>query len=297
MYNPAVQPALILAAGAGTRLRPLTDLTPKPLVPVGDVPMIAHVTERLRLAACAPIVANAYHHKDALVSFCTSADILVSAEAELLGTAGGIAHAASLLGGGDVLVHNGDVLVDTDLKELVRLHQEGGADATLVIVAGPKQTGNVGADAQGRIVRLRTETFAEGEVSGGEFTGVHVTSARVRSSLPAKGCIIGDVYMPRLRSRRGELRTVRARGFVDIGSLAGYLRANREWLARRGNGSFVAPSARVDVGVVLDESVVGDGARVTGGGALTRCVVWPGASAVAPCSDAVVCPGGVVVRA
>jgi mannose-1-phosphate guanylyltransferase len=281
---------MILAAGLGTRLKPLTDRMPKPLVPVGDAPMIAHVADRLRGAGCAPVVTNVYHHAEAVTRWAEGAGVLVSTETDLLGTAGGIAHAASMLGEGAVLVHNGDVLVDVDLHEVVHAHEERGVDATLVIVSGPARTGNVGTDTRGRIVRLRTETFADGEVSGGEFTGVHIVSARVRASLPSNGCIIGDVYMPHLRSGQNTLHAVLARGFVDIGSVAGYLRANQEWLTRRGARSFVASSAEVDAGVVLDGSIVGDGARVTGDGTLARCVVWPGATVVAPCSDAVIVP-------
>lgn len=286
---------MILSAGLGTRLKPLTDLVPKPLVPVGDAPMIAHVVERLR-QVCAPIVTNAHHHAAALREWGARENVQVSTETELLGTAGGIARAASMLGEGAVLVHNGDVLVDVDLTGLIRAHEQWACDATLVIVRGPARTGNVGTDARGCVVRLRTETFADGEVNGGEFAGVHMASARVRSSLPHAGCIIGDVYMPGLRKKSFELHALEARGFVDIGSLAGYLRANREWLARRGARSYVAPSATVDATVVLDESVVGEAARVTGDGSLARCVVWPGATAVAPCSDAVICPGGLTLR-
>jgi len=257
------------------------------------------VAERLRGAGCTPIVTNAYHHAEAVTRWATGTSVLVSTETELLGTAGGIAHAAGMLGEGAVLVHNGDVLVDVDLRDVIRAHEQSDDDATLVIVSGPARTGNVGTDVRGRVVRLRTETFADGEVSGGEFTGVHVISPRVRASLPGKGCIIGDVYIPRLRTQHGAFQVVVARGFVDVGSVAGYLRANQEWLTRRGASfrrsegagpSFVAPSAQVDVGVVLDRSIVGDGARVTGTGTLARCVVWPGATVVSPCSDAVIVP-------
>ncbi len=289
---------MILAAGLGTRLKPLTDFVPKPLVPLGDKPMIMHVVERLRNAACGPIVVNAYHHLPALARFCETEGLRLSEEADLLGTAGGVAHAASLLGEGDVLVHNGDVLVDVDLGAVVAAHHEprpSMPDATLVVVAGPKQHGNVGTDERGRVVRLRTETFAPGEVRGGEFTGVSVVSARVRAALPTKGCIIGDVLMPRLRAL-GEVRVTYADAFIDIGSLEGYLRANAEWLARHGLDSFVDSTAYINARVVVDGSVVGAGGGVDGEGRLTRCVVWPNAIGVAPATDTVFTPHGVTLR-
>ena len=278
---------MILAAGLGTRLRPLTDLLPKPLVPVGDAPMLAHVVARVRDAGCAPIVANAHHHRDEVAAFCRTVNVAVSAEDDLLGTAGGIAHAAPLLGDGDVLVHNGDVLAEIDLRELVRAHEASGAAATLAVVWGDRGKGNVGTDAEGRVVRLRGETFADGEASGGEFTGIHVVSARLRVALPEKGCIVGDVYMPWLRTGRDVLRVVHARSFRDIGSVAGYLHGNVMWLRERGTDTFIGDGARVAPGVTVTESVIGAGARVEGEGLFACCVVWPGVVATAPAVDTV----------
>jgi mannose-1-phosphate guanylyltransferase len=272
---------MILAAGLGTRLRPLTDVLAKPLVPVGDAPMLAHVIARLREVGCAPIVANAHHHKEAIARFCAASGVSVSSEDDLLGTAGGLAHAAPLLGDGDVLVHNGDVLATVDLAALVGAHTGREAGATLAVVFGPPGTGNIGIDATGRVVRLRTETFAEGEERGGAFTGIHVVSARIRATLPAKGCVVGDVYMPRLRRVR-DLWAEPASDLVDIGTLEGYLRANLAWLAKWGASSFVDSGVEVAPGVELASSVVGAGARVRGAGRLERCVVWPNAEALAP---------------
>ena len=284
---------MILAAGLGTRLRPLTDLVPKPLVPVGDRPMLAHLVEAVRAAGCAPIVANAFHHAEEIERFCAGESVAVSREGELLGTAGGIAAAAPLLGEGDVLVHNGDVLVSLDVGGLLATHRARRAAATLAVVPRPAGEGNIGVDENGRIVRIRTISFAEGEIQGGEFTGVHVLAPRMRDALPGKGCVVGDGYMPHLAAKNADLYMHVARNFVDVGSLAGYLRANLEWLAATGARSFVGEGARVEGAVRLDASIVGAGATVGGEGALVRCVVWPGAVATAPLEDAVVTTAGV----
>src|SRR6478672_7195775 len=96
--------AMVLAAGLGTRLRPLTNELPKPLVPIGDRSMLAHVVDRLRAAGCSPVVVNAHHHADAVARACEALGAVVSREDEdLLGTAGGLARARALLGEGDVL--------------------------------------------------------------------------------------------------------------------------------------------------------------------------------------------------
>ncbi len=284
--------AMVLAAGLGTRLRPLTDFLPKPLVPIGDRPMLAHVARRLRDAACERLVVNAHHHADKIAAFASTEKIEVSREDDdLLGTAGGLAHAVRLLGDeGDVLVHNGDVLVEMDLRELTRAHGARNAAATLAIVRRARGEGNVGIDAHDRVVRLRKETFSSGEISGGDFTGVHVVSSRTRATLPEKGCMVGDVYMPLLRKNAGkmsDLYVYDARDFVDVGSIDGYLCANMTWLGDR--ASFVGRDASVSPRVVLDRVVVGANARVVGEGTLSRVVVWPDAIAHAPLANTVIC--------
>src|SRR5258706_15827748 len=102
---------MILCAGLGSRLRPLSDWRAKPLVPVGDRPAVAHVLDRVRAAGAPRVVVNAHHRADDVRAFLPR-DIALSHEADLLGTAGGVAHAASLLGDGDVVVWNGDILAD-----------------------------------------------------------------------------------------------------------------------------------------------------------------------------------------
>jgi mannose-1-phosphate guanylyltransferase len=280
-----VLPAMILAAGLGTRLRPLTDRLAKPLVPVGDRPAIAHVIERLRAAGVPRIVVNAHHHAAQLSAFVAShGDLALSEEPELLGTAGGVARAGSLLGGGDVLIWNADILADIDARALVAAHA---SEATLVVQPMPAGQGSIGVDAAGRIVRLRAERFGE-ETTGGQFPGVYVLGEALRSRLPGRGGIIEDLLVPAL-ARGAVLRAFPFAGaWRDIGTIDSYLDANVAWLRDRGAGSWVGPGARVAEGVVLEDAVVGAGASVVGQGRVTRAVVWPGARATAPLEGVVV---------
>ena len=275
---------MVLAAGLGTRLRPLTDHRAKALVPVGDRPALAHVVNRLRAAGISRVVVNAHHHLDQLRAFASAEaglDLALSEETDLLGTAGGIAHAKGLLGEGDVLLWNADILADVDVPALLAAHGTLADGATLVVQPLPRGQGSVGLDETGRVVRLRQQSFAD-EARGGQFLGIHVLGRALRARLPARGGLIEDVYLPALG--RGEV--LRAHLFEgpwhDIGTLPSYLVANMAWLAARGLPHWIGPGARVADGVVLDRSVVGEGATVTGRGALTRCVVWPGANAIAP---------------
>ncbi len=291
---------MVLAAGLGTRLRPLTDLVAKPLVPVGDRPALAHVLGRLRAAGVPRLVVNAHHRADSVSEFVGAGfpDVVVSREEELLGTAGGVALAAGELGPGGVLVWNADILADVDPVAVVAAHRaaSGGraADATLVVQPRPRGEGSVGLDRTGRVVRLRQERVAE-EASGGEFLGIHVLGEGLRARLPPRGCLVGDVYIPAMMGG-ADLRTlIHPSSFFDVGTLRAYLDANLSWLAGRGLASWVGPTARVAAGTALHGTVVGEGASVTGVGTLERCVVWPGAVARAPLADAIVA-GEQVVR-
>jgi len=278
---------MVLAAGLGTRLRPLTDARAKALVPVGDRPALAHVVDRLRAAGVSRVVVNAHHHVQQLRAFAglaSAGDVQLSEEPDLLGTAGGIAHASSLLGDGDILLWNADILADVDVAALLAAHH---AAATLVVQPLERGQGSVGLDGEGRVVRLRKESFAD-EARGGQFLGIHVLGRDLRARLPGRGGLIEDVYLPALG--RGDV--LRAHVFEgawhDIGTMESYLAANAAWLVAHGVERWVGPGARVADGVVLDGTVVGEGASVTGHGALTRCVVWPGANAIAPLEGRVI---------
>jgi mannose-1-phosphate guanylyltransferase len=276
---------MLLAAGLGTRLRPLTDERPKALVPVGDRPVLFHALEALERAGFERIAVNAHHEKEA-VAAAVRGRAAVSMERELLGTAGGIARARQ--GGlvrGDVLVWNTDMFGAFDLEALVCAHRD--ADATLLVA--PAQDGNVGIGEDGRVVRLRRSSFGK-EVASASFLGLHVLGASLE--LPARGCIVGDVYIPAL-ARGRTLRVVCTRTpFFDVGTLSGYLAANRGWLDARGLSSWVGEGA--EVSCALEHSIVGDRGRASGQGSLVGCVVWPGAVARAPLVGAVITQRGVV---
>jgi mannose-1-phosphate guanylyltransferase len=281
---------MILAAGHGTRLRPLTDHLPKPLVPVGDRPAVAHITERLAAGGVREAVINTHHLAGAFTAERLAALPLaleVVHEPEILGTAGGIANAARLLGDGDVVVWNGDILADVDVARLLEAHVTSGAPATLAVAPRPDRKGTVGIGAGGRVVRLRSETYGE-ELMSGDFLGIQIIGPELRAALPTAGGLIEDAYQPALR--RGELiGTFAAPGeWDDIGTITSYLAANARWLARRGLSSFTHPSARVAPGVEVEGSVIGREAQVAGEGAVRGSVVWPRAKAMAPLEGVVV---------
>ncbi|CAG0983248.1 partial N-acetylmuramate alpha-1-phosphate uridylyltransferase, partial [Anaerolineae bacterium] len=157
---------MVLGAGLGTRLRPLTDRLPKPVVPLFDRPLAAYALERLFAAGVRDAVMNT-HHRAGEVVRALEAHVpegmrpRFGHEPELLGTGGGIRNALSILrndvgGGGPMLVINGDVLFWPDLESALALHAQLGAVATMVLREDPraKELGAIEVDGGGRVRRL-----------------------------------------------------------------------------------------------------------------------------------------------
>ena len=136
--------AMILAAGKGERMRPLTEHTPKPLLEVGGRPLIEHHIHRLAAAGFRELVINVSHLGEQIVDFCGDGSrwgvgIELSPEDEPLETAGGIINALPLLGDGPFLVVNGDVWTDYPFEKLAQKALAGPAGAHLVLVDNPVQ--------------------------------------------------------------------------------------------------------------------------------------------------------------
>lgn len=132
--------AMILAAGLGTRLKPWTLHHPKALVPVGGVPMLKRVIERLRSFGTDYIVVNVHHFADQIIDYLNSEDfgieIVISDESrQLLDTGGGIVNAIPLLSRkpGDTLIHNVDILSNAPLQETMRIHKDLDNDISLIV--------------------------------------------------------------------------------------------------------------------------------------------------------------------
>src|SRR5262249_51640292 len=152
-------------------------------------------------------VVNTHHRAAAFEPFLSGLGLPVDIvyEPEILGTAGGVANAKDALGDGDVLVYNGDILLEASsrgalLADLLARHAVASAEGALATWAvAPKAVGQgtVGMDAQGRIVRLRGRLFGD-EARGGDFLGVMTMSAAMRSRLPARGCLVADAALPAL---------------------------------------------------------------------------------------------------
>jgi NDP-sugar pyrophosphorylase family protein len=291
---------MILAAGHGTRLRPLTFERPKPLVPIGDRTVLAHAAANLAAFGVKRVVINTHHLADQYDADALQDElkmqVLLNHEVDIRGTAGGIHAARELLGDGPVVVHNGDILADLDVAMLVAKHREHAALATLALLGGsPPGVGPVGLDRNGEIARLRDQRFGD-ENEGAQFIGVHIVSAALRERLPADGCMVGDTYIPALHAGERIVAAKVVRSYTDVGTPRAYLDANLRWLEQRGESVYRGPDVTIADGVEVVDSVVGAGATVVGVGQITQSVIWPGARAEAPLRNAVVTTAGKVLQ-
>lgn len=298
--------AFVLAAGLGTRLRPLTDHRPKPLAPVCGVPMLAYSLALCGKHGFRDVIVNA-HWKAAQIERWAGehegVHVTVSTEPELLGTGGGLRAVRERLAERFVIV-NADVLCDVDLRELIDFVPEGGACMALRHHAvDAARYGVVAANADGVIVRLTTVATVPGErayTNDTHFTGVHAMDRSTLDRVPAgPQCIVRTAYKALVPERK--VRGLDHEGlWLDIGDPAAYLAANLAALAgdldlpldpfaRQGDRSvlagatvegrvWVGKDVQVGRGVTLRNVVLGDGARVADGSDLTDCVVWDGAS-------------------
>jgi mannose-1-phosphate guanylyltransferase len=287
---------MVLAAGYGTRLRPLTDELPKPLLPFGDRSFLEHAVRAASRAGLGSPVVNVHHLADIFTNKIKSLEIKIEVvhEASIRGTAGGVFGARSRFGPAPIVVLNGDAVFD----EVPGDFADSARDLHLVLAVVPRARGQgtVGIGAGGHVVRLRGERFGP-EHAGGDYIGLCALGERGLLALPELGCLVGDFALPLLR--RGD--AVGTYAFTsDVwmpgDDLAGYFRANLEWLAQRST-SGVCVGAGVAIGseVELVESVVAPGAQLVGRGVIRRCVVLPGARVEAPLADAIVTPAGRVV--
>lgn len=195
---------MVLAAGLGTRLRPLTDDRPKAMVEVGGRPLITYGLGLLRRFGIVDVVVNLHWQGQVLRDFLGDGSALglrirYSPEDPLLDTGGGIKHAETLLGDDDFVVLNADTISEVPLDRLIARHRDRAAAATLVLRHDPAEAryGLVEIDADERVRRmLGTPATVPGALTPYMFAGVHVMSPTVFRFMPPGGVfsITRDTY-------------------------------------------------------------------------------------------------------
>jgi NDP-sugar pyrophosphorylase family protein len=242
--------AMILAAGLGTRLRPLTNVTPKPLLPVGGTPLIVWNLLLLKRHGIHDAVIN-LHHLGPLIQQALGDGqqfglrLTYSHEPVILGTGGGIKQVEGYFNGEPFLVLNGDTLFEMDLAALIAFHRQREAAATLVLRRDPDAArwGLVEVNDQAEVLRITGQgRITTGVTHPRMFAGIHILHPRLLRSVPVgKESSIIDAYV------RGIEEGERIFGYdfdgywTDVGTAERYAQAQQDALA--GHITLAARSA------------------------------------------------------
>lgn len=231
--------AMVLAAGFGTRLEPLSLLLPKPLIPLSNRPLLDHILERLFGSGIEDVAVNGHHLRGQLHDFLRqhprSSHIAFFEEEEILGTGGALDHARDFLRGAEhFILHNGDVLSNVQLDHLMQVHIRSGAWVTLVLVPNGPEAKVVVTEA-GRVIELADKigSTPNSPTMRCTYTGIAAFSQRFLQFLPPGQSSLTDALIRAIRTRPNDVR-----GFVpndiywnDLGTFDRYFQAHRDLLS------------------------------------------------------------------
>ena len=259
-------PALVLTAGQGTRLDPLTRLVAKPAIPFAGGTLIERVLDSVRRQGVSDIVLNLHHLPATITSVVADGRHLgltarYSWEQPLLGSAGGPRRALPLLASDEFLIVNGDTLSDFDFEPMIDAHRRNGADVTMAVVPNPHPDHYNGLVVDNGIV---TGFAPRGQAAGTwHFIGVQVVKSSAFEHLPdgLRSETVAGFYRDVIRETPGRIRAWHATTtFLDVGTARDYADAALLNMPHGTNGSdrrvVIWPEARVDEGADLEDCVV-----------------------------------------
>lgn len=294
MSRLADWPALVLTAGLGTRLQPLSSVRAKPALPVAGTPLVSRILRWLKHAGIQRVVLNLHHRADTITSIAGDGsryglDLRYSWETSILGSAGGPARAIPLLESDRFLIVNGDTLADVDLGALATQHVDTNAAVTMAVVDADPRYNAITAYDSGIVARFPNQTLGTLETPGTlgtfHFIGIQAVNASVFSGVSpdVKSETVHGIYPTLIAQRPEAIRIFRTTAeFFDIGSPRDYLDTAVTLAARegvpldRGRDCDIAPDA------ALTDTILWDRVRVGADAALEQCVV----------ADDVVVPAG-----
>jgi NDP-sugar pyrophosphorylase family protein len=302
-----VLPALVLAAGLGTRLDPLTRLVAKPAVPLAGRTLIERALDWLRAQGVRDVVINLHHRPETITAVVGDGAHLglrvrYSWERTILGSAGGPRRALPLLDADTILIINGDTLADVALAPILATHERHHADATMTLVPNPRPDhyNSVLLDGDDRVTAFVPKSSPDlSGVTPFHFIGIQVARASIFASLedgvPAE--TVGGIYRDRVAGSPGSVRGWRVTvPFVDVGTARDYVRASLALAGTAPDASVIEAGATVDPSARLVRSVVWPLARVGARAALHDVVVAGDVSVPAgfEARDAAIVPASIV---
>lgn len=266
---------MLLAAGLGERMEPLSSLIPKPALPVAGEPLLTSSLKALLSAGCTPLVLNLHRHPEQVVAavhhVAPGAPVVFSLEPELLGPAGGLSAARPAFGEGPVLVANADCWSQLELQPLLASGKDDRAILALLPHLDRQRWGAVHLDPQGRVVGF-SKPSENLDRPGYLFTGFQLLGRETLAFLPEPPAPMSAFWEPLMAQGRLWGHVVRGE-FREAGDPEAYWRLVMEVLA---GSNFVHPLAQVAQPEKLEGTAVAAGAHIASGSRLSRCVVMPG---------------------
>ena len=277
-----IHKAFILGAGLGTRLKPLTDSLPKPLVPLYHEPMVNYALRHCISAGITDFAINTHHLPEKWEEYYpegkfSEAEINFFYEPILLETGGGIKNIASFIGDEPLLIYNGDILTDLDISALMDAHVRSGDVATLALFpTGPNC--NVAVE-DGRIVDMR---HARGVHPGNhQFTGIYCINPEILDLIPAGEKIsIVPAFLELIEKGKIGAFVSESATWHDLGTRSSYFDAHellRSSCQPIHEKAMIDPSAEICV----ESCVIGEDAKIGKNAKLRNTIIWPGASVAA----------------
>jgi NDP-sugar pyrophosphorylase family protein len=273
--------ALVLTAGLGTRLDPLTRLVAKAAVPLAGPTLIERVLAWLRRNGIRDVVLNLHHKPETITAVVGDGAHLglrvrYSWEHPILGSAGGPRHALDLIGGGTFVIANGDTVAEVPLGPLLETHARSGADATMALVPNPAPHHYNGVRLDARRQVSAFVPAGDAAVGSWHFIGIQAVQASVFEALadgvPAE--TVAGLYRDLIVTRPGSVRGWPvAQPVVDVGTPADYLRGALALTGGPPDASAIEPGAIVDASARIVRSVVWPAAQVAAGVVLEDCIV------------------------
>jgi mannose-1-phosphate guanylyltransferase/mannose-1-phosphate guanylyltransferase/phosphomannomutase len=300
--------AMVLAAGLGTRLRPLTYEIPKPMVPVLDRPVMAHIVNLCERQGFGELVANLHYFPDTIRDYFGDR-LEYRYEEELLGTAGGVRNVRDFFGDDPVVVISGDALTDIDLNKLGERHRSAGGIGTLTVkrVEDTREYGVVLHDGEGRVQGFQEKPHPDEALSDLGNCGIYCFSPQIFDYFPDTDFVdwANDVfpvlldndvpfYIHEIEEYWNDVGSLDELRSGTFDALEGRLRIEvpGDEIAegvRAGSGTQLADDAEVQGPVWIGEDcrigagvklmgpvVIGDGSRIGAGAALRDSIVFPG---------------------
>jgi len=290
MSRLAGWPALVLTAGLGTRLEPLSAIRAKAALPVAGETIISRILRGLAAAGIERVVLNLHHHPATITREVGDGarwglDVRYSWEWPLLGSAGGPARALPLVAADRFLIVNGDTLTNLDLGALAAAHVASGALVTMAVVAGDTTRYNGVATRGDGTVHAFVPPGPSTTDRVGHFIGVQAVSAAALSGVPRgqPSETVKSLYPRLIAAHPGAVRAFWSDAeFLDVGTPRDYYETARLIAAREGRLLDTGERCSVEPGALVDHSLLWDDVTVRAGASITECIA----------ADGVVVPAG-----